>query len=140
MRLKSHSDVAVAIPTYAPSPTPNTVRAADDKILTVPEGWVLLPPGDAGLTRQGKAEGDRWVVQAKVAGGSSPKAVGDRQQPSSGCWRNSKPSDPPRATPGSRSPLPGVVERCRPDTSRISTGPSWPSTRPKPTWPIGWHG
>ena len=35
-------------------------------ILTVPEGWVLLPPGDAGLTRRVKAAGDHWVVQEKV--------------------------------------------------------------------------
>src|SRR5262249_38899006 len=48
-----------------PGPTPNTVRAADGTILTAPEGWVLLPPGDAGLTRRVKAAGDHWVVQEK---------------------------------------------------------------------------
>lgn len=47
----------------APGPTPNTVRAADGTILAVPEGWTLLPPGDAGLTRRVKAAGDHWVVQ-----------------------------------------------------------------------------
>lgn len=31
----------------------------------MPEGWVLLPPGDAGLTRRVKASGDHWVVQEK---------------------------------------------------------------------------
>jgi hypothetical protein len=51
--------------TFAPGPTPNTVRAADGMILTAPEGWVLLPPGDAGLTRRVKAAGDHWVVQEK---------------------------------------------------------------------------
>ncbi len=51
--------------TFAPGPTPNTVRAADGKILTVPEGWMLLPTGDAGLTRRVKAAGDHWVVQEK---------------------------------------------------------------------------
>ena len=50
----------------APGPTPNTVRASDGKILTVPDGWVLLPPGDAGLTRRVKAAGDHWVVQEEV--------------------------------------------------------------------------
>jgi len=49
--------------TYAPGPTPNTVKAADGKVLTVPDGWVLLPPGDAALTRRVKAAGDHWVVQ-----------------------------------------------------------------------------
>src|SRR3954463_8426413 len=51
--------------TSTPGPTPNTVRASDGKVLTVPEGWVLLPPGDAALTRRVKAAGDHWVVQEK---------------------------------------------------------------------------
>jgi hypothetical protein len=50
---------------FAPGPTPNTVRAADGRILTVPDGWVLLPPGDAALTRRVKAAGDHWVVHEK---------------------------------------------------------------------------
>ena len=55
-----------AAPTFTPGPTPNTVRAADGKVLTTPEGWTLLPPGDAGLTRRVKATGDHWVMQEKV--------------------------------------------------------------------------
>src|SRR5256885_17052661 len=51
--------------TFTPGPTPNTVRAADGKIVTVPDGWVLLPPGDAALTRRVKAAGDHWVVAEK---------------------------------------------------------------------------
>src|SRR5215831_9861953 len=51
--------------TFAPGPTPNTVRAADGRILAAPEGWVLLPPGDAALTRRVKAAGDHWTVQEK---------------------------------------------------------------------------
>ncbi len=54
------------VPIYLPGPTPNTVRSADGTILSVPEGWALLPPGDAGLTRRVKATGDHWVVQEKV--------------------------------------------------------------------------
>jgi len=50
---------------FLPGPTPNTVRTADGKVLTVPEGWVLLPPGDAALTRRVKAAGDHWVVAEK---------------------------------------------------------------------------
>ncbi len=49
--------------TFLPGPTPNTVRAADGRILTAPEGWVLLPPGDAALTRRVKEAGEHWVVQ-----------------------------------------------------------------------------
>jgi hypothetical protein len=55
----------VATTTFIPGPTPNTVRAADGKVLTVPDGWVLLSPGDAALTRRVKAAGDHWVVQEK---------------------------------------------------------------------------
>src|SRR5579862_2279272 len=51
--------------TFTPGPTPNTVRSADGIILSAPEGWVLLPPGDAALTRRVKAAGDHWVVQER---------------------------------------------------------------------------
>src|SRR5438309_7767270 len=50
---------------FTPGPTPNTVRATDGRVLAVPEGWVLLPPGDAALTRRVKAAGDHWIVQEK---------------------------------------------------------------------------
>ena len=50
---------------FAPGPAPNTVCSADGKVLTAPEGWVLLPPGDAALTRRVKAAGDHWIVQEK---------------------------------------------------------------------------
>jgi hypothetical protein len=51
--------------TVAPGPTPNTVRTAEGKVLNVPDGWVLLAPGDAALTRRVKAAGDHWIVQEK---------------------------------------------------------------------------
>jgi hypothetical protein len=51
--------------TFLLGPTPNTVRTADGKVLTVPEGWILLLPGDAALTRRVKAAGDHWVVAEK---------------------------------------------------------------------------
>jgi hypothetical protein len=51
--------------TFTPGPTPNTVRAADGTVLTAPDGWILLPPGDAALTRRVKAAGDHWTVQEK---------------------------------------------------------------------------
>jgi len=52
--------------TYSPGPTPNTVRASDGSVLTVPEEWILLPPGDPGLTRRVKAAGDHFAVSEKV--------------------------------------------------------------------------
>jgi hypothetical protein len=51
--------------TFLPGTTPTTVRSADGNVLTVPEGWVLLPPGDPALTRRVKAAGDHWVVAEK---------------------------------------------------------------------------
>jgi hypothetical protein len=51
--------------TFTPGPTPNTVRTADGNILIVPDGWTLLPPGDAALTRRVKASGEHWIVQEK---------------------------------------------------------------------------
>ena len=51
--------------TYSPGLNPNTVRAADGRILPVPEGWILLPPGDAALTRRAKNAGDHWIVAEK---------------------------------------------------------------------------
>ncbi|MCE9556858.1 MAG: DUF2293 domain-containing protein [Planctomycetes bacterium] len=50
---------------FTPGPTPNTVRTAEGKILTAPAEWVLLPPGDAALTRRVKAAGEHWVVAKK---------------------------------------------------------------------------
>lgn len=50
---------------FQPGPTNGTVRAANGDVLKVPEGWVLLPPGDAALTRRVKAAGQFWQVQEK---------------------------------------------------------------------------
>ena len=47
----------------APTAQPNAVKSADGKLLTIPLGWELLPPGDAGLTRRVKAAGASWTVQ-----------------------------------------------------------------------------
>jgi hypothetical protein len=49
--------------TVAPDPAPRTVRLPDGERVPVPEGWELLPPGDAGLTRRVKAAGPSWTVQ-----------------------------------------------------------------------------
>ena len=110
--------------TFTPGPTPNTVRAADSRLLTVPGGWTFLPPGDAGLTRRVKAAGDHWVVQEKVGRKMFSRGSGRRRRPSTASGPNSTPSGPPVATPRSKRPLPGGVRRPRPSTSRTSTGRS----------------
>jgi hypothetical protein len=51
--------------TFTPGPKPNTVRSADGTVKTAPEGWILVPPGDAALTRRVKAAGEHWVVLEK---------------------------------------------------------------------------
>jgi hypothetical protein len=48
-----------------PGPRLDTVRTFDGKVLEVPSGWILVPPGDPGLTRRVKAAGDHWLVQEK---------------------------------------------------------------------------
>lgn len=55
----------MSIQPFLPGPTVNTVCTTNGQVLRVPDGWVLLPPGDAALTRRVKAAGDHWVVQEK---------------------------------------------------------------------------
>ena len=62
----------MASPTFLRGPRPNTVRQASGEVCEVPEGWGLLLPGDAGLTRRVKAAGEHWVVQEKVGRSGSP--------------------------------------------------------------------
>ncbi|MDB5320602.1 MAG: hypothetical protein JWN40_2233 [Phycisphaerales bacterium] len=49
----------------SPGPSPRAVRTADGQILHAPADWVLVPPGDPGLTRRIKAAGPTWTVQEK---------------------------------------------------------------------------
>jgi hypothetical protein len=60
---------------FSPGLQPNTVRDADGEVVAVPDGWTLLPPGDAGLTRRVKAAGDHWVVQEKKGRRTFSKGV-----------------------------------------------------------------
>ncbi|MCG6154925.1 DUF2293 domain-containing protein [Rubinisphaera margarita] len=51
--------------TYSPGPSDNTIRSSDGRVIPIPRGWELLPPGDAGLTRRVKAAGEHYVVAEK---------------------------------------------------------------------------
>jgi hypothetical protein len=42
---------------------------AGGEVLHAPAGWILLPPGDPGLTRRVKAEGPCWVMSEKKGRG-----------------------------------------------------------------------
>ena len=51
----------------SPGPDNRSVRtAAGGQVLRAPADWILVPPGDAGLTRRIKAAGPSWTVQEKV--------------------------------------------------------------------------
>ena len=51
--------------TVTPGSVEGRVRTEDGNELVVPEGWILLPPGDAGWTRRVKAGGPTWTVKEK---------------------------------------------------------------------------
>ncbi|MBN8246978.1 MAG: DUF2293 domain-containing protein [Verrucomicrobia bacterium] len=51
---------------FSPGPAPRTVRTAEGRVLTVPDGWELLAPGDAALTRRVKEAGEFWAVAEPV--------------------------------------------------------------------------
>jgi hypothetical protein len=50
---------------FSPGRKPNTVQAANGDSVPIPQGWILLPPGDAALTRRVKAAGDYWLIQER---------------------------------------------------------------------------
>jgi hypothetical protein len=48
-----------------PGPRVGTVTTEHGELLQVPDGWSLLPPGDAALTGRVKKAGAAWTVQEK---------------------------------------------------------------------------
>lgn len=71
----------------APTKDPRQVRAPDGRVLTIPNEWACLPPGDAGLTRRVKAAGPSWQVIEKVG----------RKEFSKGLWAPKENIDGARA-------------------------------------------
>lgn len=49
----------------SPGPRPETARTEHGEVLSVPDGWALLPPGDAALTGRVKKAGPSWTVEEK---------------------------------------------------------------------------
>ena len=95
-------------PTFTPGPTANTVRSADGRVLAAPEGWVLLPPGDAALTRRVKAAGDHWVVQEKKG----------RKVFSKGVWAPAATIERIRADLNAERPTEGFAKKKEADARR----------------------
>src|SRR5205809_2173061 len=93
---------------FTPGPTPNTVRSADGKVLTAPEGWILLPPGDAALTRRVKAAGDHWIVAEKKG----------RKVFSKGVWASAATIERVRAELVAERATEGFTKRKEADTRR----------------------
>jgi hypothetical protein len=50
---------------FLPGPTERTVVDTQGRVVGVPAGWLLVPPGDAALTRRIKAAGEHWLVAEK---------------------------------------------------------------------------
>lgn len=94
--------------TFTPGPKPNTVRAPNGNILTAPEAWTLLPPGDAALTRRVKAAGDHWVVQEKKG----------RKVFSRGVWAPAATIERIRAELGAERATEGYTKRKEADARR----------------------
>ena len=61
--------------TFFPGPTKDTVKDSSGNVIRVPNGWSLLPPGDAGLTRRVKAAGDHMLMQEKKGRRTFSKGV-----------------------------------------------------------------
>jgi hypothetical protein len=49
----------------SPGPHERSVRTSTGDILVAPAEWILVPPGDAALTRRIKAAGPTWTIQER---------------------------------------------------------------------------
>ncbi len=89
------------------------VDEGDGTELVVPEGWTLLKPGDAGLTRRVKASGPSWTVVERRG----------RKTFTYGVYA------PAETVERERAAL--EVERSSPSTRRTPPSPtSWPTRSP----------
>lgn len=93
---------------FRPGTLPRTVITSDGKTIAVPEGWELLPPGDAGLTRRVKAAGEFWIVKEKVG----------RREYSRGVWAPATTIDQARSGLQSERQTEGYAKRQQADARR----------------------
>ena len=62
MAKKGHEEKTIE---GAPGPRARTVRLGHGEVIEVPQGWELLEPGDAALTRRVKGAGPSWTIKEK---------------------------------------------------------------------------
>lgn len=92
----------------APGPKDGTVRLASGEVVQPPEGWILVPPGDAALTRRVKAAGPTWTVQEKKG----------RKTFSHGVWAPPAQVEPIRAALAAEREDPAYARRREADARR----------------------
>ncbi|MEM9586516.1 MAG: DUF2293 domain-containing protein [Planctomycetota bacterium] len=94
--------------TFTPGPSENTLRDAGGKVVNIPEGWSLLPPGDAAMTRRVKAAGPHMLVQEKRG----------RRTFSRGVWAPSKTIEAIRVDLDAERAKPSYAKRRAADAAR----------------------
>jgi hypothetical protein len=98
----------MATQAYSPGPAPRTVQTPAGKVVPVPAGWELLPPGDAALTRRVKAAGEFWLVQEKVG----------RRMFSRGIWASRETIEQVRKALAAERSTPAYANRREADSRR----------------------
>ena len=97
-----------SIESFSPGPAPDTVRKSDGSVVPVPAGWMLLPPGDPGVTRRVKEAGDHWVICEKAG----------RRTLSKGVWASAQTIERIRAELEIERATPGYAKRKDADARR----------------------
>src|SRR5260221_1119415 len=92
----------------SPGPNARAVRTASGEVLSAPMSWILVPPGDAGLTRRVKAAGPTWTVQERKG----------RKTFSRGVWANGATVDAIRAELDVERQTPQFAKRRAADAKR----------------------
>ncbi len=97
-----------------PGPDERSVRTPAGDVLRPPPDWILLPPGDAGLTRRVKAATPTWTVQEKRG----------RKTFSRGVWAAKSVVDAIRLELAAERATPQYAKKREADTRRRERGQS----------------
>jgi len=125
-----------------PGPDARSVRTADGQVLHAPAEWILVPPGDPGLTRRVKAAGPTWTVQESVDAKPSREASGLLARQSRRSSHNLPPSARRPNTPSAAKAMRGGAPASNRTTWKPSPGrcsSSWRFTSATPPSPARWR-